>query len=124
MANAAAFSQTLHMTLAAYAATGFAVAGIHAFILLRKPDSAFHRLALRLALLVAVPAALLQPLSGDISARMVARTQPAKLAAMEGQFTTERGAPLRIGGRGVAHHPLRPRDPVRVVAARLPRSAR
>src|SRR5437773_1887710 len=31
MANAAAVSQTLHMTLAAYAATGFAVAGIHAF---------------------------------------------------------------------------------------------
>ena len=29
MANAAAVSQTLHMTLAAYAATGFAVAGIH-----------------------------------------------------------------------------------------------
>src|SRR2546426_12323408 len=28
MANAAAVSQTLHMTLAAYAATGFAVAGI------------------------------------------------------------------------------------------------
>src|SRR5438309_9735467 len=35
MANAAAVSQTLHMTLAAYAATGFAVAGIHAFLLLK-----------------------------------------------------------------------------------------
>ena len=31
-------TQTLHMTLAAYAATGFAVAGIHAFLLLRDPD--------------------------------------------------------------------------------------
>jgi cytochrome d ubiquinol oxidase subunit I len=98
MLNPAAFSQTLHMTLASYAATAFAVAGIHAFMLLRSPDSPFHRLALRFALIVAVPAALLQPVSGDISARMVARTQPAKLAAMEGQFTTERGAPLRIGG--------------------------
>ena len=98
MLNPAAFSQCLHMTLASYAATGFAVAGIHAVLLLRNPGSAFHRLALRLALIVGVPAALLQPVSGDISARMVARTQPAKLAAMEGQFTTERGAPLRIGG--------------------------
>src|SRR5690606_17308897 len=33
-----------------------------------------------------------------ISAKFVAKWQPAKLAAMEGQFRTERGAPLRIGG--------------------------
>jgi cytochrome d ubiquinol oxidase subunit I len=33
-----------------------------------------------------------------VSARYVARWQPAKLAAMEGQFRTERGAPLRLGG--------------------------
>jgi cytochrome d ubiquinol oxidase subunit I len=43
-------------------------------------------------------AAVLQPISGDLSAKHVARHQPAKLAAMEGQFRTERGAPLRIGG--------------------------
>jgi cytochrome d ubiquinol oxidase subunit I len=42
--------------------------------------------------------ALLQPISGDVSARQVAEQQPVKLAAMEGQFRTERGAPLRIGG--------------------------
>jgi cytochrome d ubiquinol oxidase subunit I len=98
MRNPAAFQQTLHMTLAAYATTGFAVAGLHAALLLRGPVTRFHRRALAIALLVGVPAALLQPLSGDLSARVVARTQPAKLAAMEGQFRTERGAPLRIGG--------------------------
>ena len=48
MMNPTAFSQTLHMTLAAYAATGFAVAGIHAFMLLRDRNNRFHRLALRL----------------------------------------------------------------------------
>ncbi len=52
MANAAAVSQTLHMTLAAYAATGFAVAGIHAFLLLKDPANAFHRRALEIALIV------------------------------------------------------------------------
>ena len=41
---------------------------------------------------------MLQPLSGDLSARVVAETQPVKLAALEGQWATERGAPLRIGG--------------------------
>src|SRR5688500_12845226 len=98
MMNPAAFHQTLHMTLAAYTATGFAVAGIHAFLLLRDPANRFHRLAMSIALVVGVPAALLQPISGGISAKQVAKYQPAKLAAMEGQFATERGAPLRIGG--------------------------
>jgi len=98
MANSAAFAQTLHMTIAAYAATGLAVAGVHALMLLRNAKSPLHRRALRVALVIGVPAALLQPLSGDVSARMVATRQPVKLAAMEGQFETERGAPLRIGG--------------------------
>jgi len=96
--NPAALTQTIHMTLAAYAATGFAVAGIHAFLLLRKPANAFHRRALHIALLVGGPAALLQPLSGDRSAKMVAQHQPAKLAAMEAHFRTESAAPLIIGG--------------------------
>jgi cytochrome d ubiquinol oxidase subunit I len=98
MMTAAAFPEMLHMVLAAYAATGFAVAGIHAFLLLREPGNAFHRRALSVALLVGVPAAIAQPFSGDISARYVARWQPAKLAAAEAQFTTEKGAPLRVGG--------------------------
>jgi cytochrome d ubiquinol oxidase subunit I len=98
MANRAAFSQTLHMTLAAYAATGLAVAGIHAIMILRGSTNPFHRRALGIALLAGAPASILQPLSGDLSARMVAETQPVKLAALEGQFETERGAPLRLGG--------------------------
>jgi cytochrome d ubiquinol oxidase subunit I len=98
MMTPAAFPQVLHMTLAAYASTGLVVAGIHAWPLLREPDNAFHRRALAVALLIGAPAAVLQPLSGDLAARFVARYQPVKLAAMEGQFRTERGAPLRIGG--------------------------
>ncbi|HXG84746.1 MAG TPA: cytochrome ubiquinol oxidase subunit I [Pyrinomonadaceae bacterium] len=53
MMNPHAFPQTLHMTLAAYAATGFVVAGIHAFMLLRADrNNRFHRLALSIALTV------------------------------------------------------------------------
>jgi cytochrome d ubiquinol oxidase subunit I len=96
--NPAALQQTLHMTLAAYAATGFAVAGVHALLLRRDPLNAFHRRALSIALMVAAPAALLQPLSGDLSARNVAEYQPAKLAAMESLFRTQAGAPLLVGG--------------------------
>jgi cytochrome d ubiquinol oxidase subunit I len=89
MFNRAAPAQVVHMTLAAYAATGLAVAGVHAFALRRgTPYRAFHRGALQIALLVGVPAALLQPLSGDWSARDVAERQPMKLAAMEGHLRT------------------------------------
>jgi cytochrome bd ubiquinol oxidase subunit I len=98
MMNPAAFAQTLHMTLAAYAATGFVVAGIHAFMLRRDPRNQFHKSAIAIALTMGGVAALLQPLSGDILAKMVAQNLPVKLAAMEGQFATEKGAPLRIGG--------------------------
>jgi cytochrome d ubiquinol oxidase subunit I len=98
MRSPAAFQQALHMLLAAYAATGLAVAGVHAWMLLRGGSPALHRRALTIALLVGAPAAILQPLSGDVSARVVAGTQPVKLAALEAQWKTERGAPLRIGG--------------------------
>jgi len=98
MLNAAAPAQVLHMTLAAYAATGFAVAGIHAFLILRGRRAPFHRYALSIALLVGAPAAVLQPISGDYAATTVARHQPAKLAAMEALFETRSGAPITLGG--------------------------
>src|SRR4051812_40865585 len=98
MLNPMAFQQTLHMTLASYAATGLAVAGIHAFLLLFDPTNAFHRRALTAALVLGGPAAVLQPISGDISARSVAARQPVKLAAMEAHFETEASAPLILGG--------------------------
>src|SRR3972149_6496391 len=86
MLNPAWKTETVHMTLAAFVATGFAVAGIHAFMLLRNRENLFHRRALAIALSVGGGAAVLLPVSGGFSARCVARHQPAKLAAMEGQF--------------------------------------
>jgi cytochrome d ubiquinol oxidase subunit I len=98
MMNPAALGQTTHMLLAAYAAVGFAVAGIHAFLLLRDRRNIFHRHAMAIALAVGASGAILQPVSGDLLGQTLARHQPVKLAAMEGQFKTEQGAPLRIGG--------------------------
>lgn len=98
MMNPHAFPQTLHMTLAAYCATGFVVAGIHAFMLLRDKQNRFHERALSISLIIGGISALLMPLSGDILAKAVAVNQPVKFAALEGQFETVTGAPLRIGG--------------------------
>ena len=96
--NDAWFSQALHMTLAAFTATGFAVAGIHAYMMLKKKNIEFHRKAFHIALIFGGIAALLQPISGDISAKDIAVRQPVKLAAMEAHFETEKGASLIIGG--------------------------
>ena len=98
MANPATLPQVIHMTLAAYAATGFAVGGIHAGLMLRGRSAGFHRHALTIALLVGAPAAILLPLSGHYAAAHVARHQPAKLAAMEALFETRAGAPITLGG--------------------------
>lgn len=98
MLNPASFHEVLHMTLAAYVATGFAAAAIHAFFVLRDRGNQFHRSALGIALTVGCISAPLQIISGDFSARSVAKLQPAKLAAMEALYKTQRGAPLRLGG--------------------------
>ena len=98
MFNPAWIPEAIHMTLAGYAATGLMVAGVHAFLLRRDRDNMFHRLALGIALVVGGIASVAQPISGDFNARFVARDQPIKLASLEGQFKTQRGAPLRIGG--------------------------
>ncbi|MCY1082478.1 cytochrome ubiquinol oxidase subunit I [Archangium lansingense] len=90
--------QTAHTLLACYQASAFAMAGIHAFVLLRHPGAAFHRKALSVALPLACVSALVQPLVGHQSAEHVARAQPVKLAAAEGLFQTQRGAGLSVGG--------------------------
>ncbi|WBL27061.1 cytochrome ubiquinol oxidase subunit I [Zunongwangia sp. HGR-M22] len=98
MLNPAWFTQALHMTLAAFVATSFGVAGIHAFQILRGKFLEVHKKAFQISIFFGAIAALLQPLSGDLSAKDVAERQPAKLAAMEAHFETEKGAPLFVGG--------------------------
>lgn len=98
MLNDAWFSQALHMVIAAFVATGFAVAGVHALMILKNKNVEFHKKAFRIAATCAAIAAILQPLSGDISAKDVAKRQPAKLAAMEAHFETVPSSSFLIGG--------------------------
>jgi cytochrome d ubiquinol oxidase subunit I len=92
------FHLALHSSLSCYVATGFAVAGVYAVGLLRGRRDAYHRSALDIAIAVAGIAALLQPLSGDFSARRMAKYQPTKLAAMEAHYETASHVPLLVGG--------------------------
>ncbi|MFT5166928.1 MAG: cytochrome d ubiquinol oxidase subunit I [Saprospiraceae bacterium] len=96
--NDAWFTQALHMTFAAFASTGFAVAGVHAILLLRGKKIRFHKEALKIALVFGSIAAFAMPITGDLAAKSVAIRQPAKLAAMEAHYHTEESAALIIGG--------------------------
>jgi cytochrome d ubiquinol oxidase subunit I len=88
----------VHSTLSCYIAVAFAVAAVYAAARLRGRRDAYTRSAILVAMAVGGTTAVLQPLSGDFLAKFVFQTQPAKFAAMEGQFRTESAAPLRIGG--------------------------
>ncbi len=98
MLNQATPTQTTHMIVAAYMVTGFLVASVYAWSRLRGRDGVYQRPATALGLALGAVSAPIQIVAGDLSAKMVARTQPVKLAAMEGQFRTEAYAPLRVGG--------------------------
>lgn len=98
MFNPAWLPEALHMIPAAFAATGFAVAGVHAWMVYRGKNVDFHWKSFRIAATFGALAAIVQPLSGDLAAKSVARLQPAKLAAMEALFHTQASAPLLLGG--------------------------
>ena len=98
MFNGAFLSEAIHVTLAAFVSTAFAVAGVHAFLLLKNRSRLFHQQAVKTALIFGSVAALLQPISGDFSAKDVAKRQPAKLAALEALYKTSKPADLVIGG--------------------------
>jgi cytochrome d ubiquinol oxidase subunit I len=91
-------TEVAHATMAAYVFTAFAVAGVCAFDWLRGRRTLHNRASLRVAMLVAMVAIPLQFIIGDIAARFVADNEPAKFAAMEVIHTTERAAPMTLGG--------------------------
>jgi cytochrome d ubiquinol oxidase subunit I len=98
MFNRAWLHQSVHMQLAALQAVGFAVGGIHAWLLLRGRAPDLNLKALRIAMTIGAAASLVQPIAGHWAGERVAELQPAKLAAIEGHFETSRRAPLTLGG--------------------------
>jgi cytochrome d ubiquinol oxidase subunit I len=90
--------ELIHMYVAGYIVTGFVVAGCYAFGRLRGRWGRYERVALTIPLTVAALASPVQILIGDWAARDVATTQPTKLAAMEGLYSTTPGAPEHLLG--------------------------
>jgi cytochrome d ubiquinol oxidase subunit I len=98
-ANPAWAPMAAHSTLACYAAVGFAAAANYAWTLWRRPDAGrYAQLGLGIAMSVAVVAAMAMPVTGDVLAKRAHVHQPAKLAAAEALFVTQRRAPFTVGG--------------------------
>ena len=102
MFNPAWPTEVFHTMIACYVFTACLLASIYALKCLRNaPGTAVHDMAqkaLRVAMIGALIALPVQAVIGDAAARFDAEHEPEKLAAMEGQFKTQAGAPLRIGG--------------------------
>jgi cytochrome d ubiquinol oxidase subunit I len=96
--NPSSVDRIVHTILGAWLAGAFFVLSVSAFYLLRNRHRESARPAMKIALVVAALASLLQLASGDRSARIVTEHQPAKLAAMEGLFETTSHAPLHLFG--------------------------
>lgn len=93
------FPQRLsHALFGAWLSGSFLVISVSAFYLLKRRHEEFARRSLRIGLTVALIASVLQVITGDISARGVAKNQPAKLAAFEGLYNSTSNAPETLIG--------------------------
>ncbi len=94
-----AWWQYLHVLMGALVAGGFVVAGIGAYYLLSQREPSLGKRFVRGGVIVAAISSVLTVFpSGDRQGADVTTYQAEKLAAMEGLFPTERGAPLAIIG--------------------------
>jgi cytochrome bd ubiquinol oxidase subunit I len=89
--NPSSMTRLAHVLGGAFVLGAFFVLSISAYYLLRGRHEDAARRSFSGALALALVFSLLQVVSGDRSARQVAHTQPAKLAALEGVFTSEPG---------------------------------
>jgi cytochrome d ubiquinol oxidase subunit I len=90
--------ELVHMYVAGFIVAGFITAAVYAFAWLRGRRGRYEHVALVVPLTIAALAAPVQIVVGDWAARSVAREQPTKLAAFEGLYESEAGAPVHLGG--------------------------
>ncbi|WP_250658421.1 cytochrome ubiquinol oxidase subunit I [Alkalimarinus coralli] len=85
-----------HMVIASLLSASLIVAGINAWYLKRNQHRTFAKVGFSFAMWSLLLLAPVQILLGDFHGLNVAEHQPVKLAAMEGIWENEQGAPLRL----------------------------
>ncbi|RLE16520.1 MAG: cytochrome ubiquinol oxidase subunit I [Acidobacteria bacterium] len=94
--NPYAFLKFFHQLPAAYTVGGFFVMGISAWHILRKSNVDFFKKSFRLAAAFTFIFAVVVVITGHLSGEEVAKYQPAKLAAMESLWNTEKPAGMSL----------------------------
>lgn len=84
--NPSSMDRLSHVLCGAWQAGAFLVLSVSAYYLLRRRHEEFARASMKIGLVVAVAASLLQLVTGHGSAVTVAKYQPAKLAAYEAHY--------------------------------------
>lgn len=87
-----------HTLMGAWQAAAFFVLSVSAFYLLRKRHAEFAGGSIKIGLVIAVFASIMQLVTGHGSASTVAVTQPAKLAAFEGHYPADAPAGMYLFG--------------------------
>ncbi len=85
-----------HMALASFLTGGFVVAGVSALFVLRGHAVESAQRALKMTLVLLAVISPLQLFIGDMHGLNTLEHQPTKVAAMEGVWHTEKGAPLLL----------------------------
>lgn len=86
----------MHMALASFLTAALVVAGVSAWFILQKREFEANRKALSIALWMLLLLAPLQAVVGDFHGLNTLKHQPMKVAAMEGNWDTQAGAPLLL----------------------------
>ncbi|MAZ43830.1 MAG: cytochrome ubiquinol oxidase subunit I [Legionellales bacterium] len=85
-----------HMVTGAFLTTAFVVGGVGSYYLFRQKFVEHAKVMVGMAMLMAVFVAPAQIFIGDMHGLNTLEHQPAKIAAMEGLWDTEKGAGLRV----------------------------
>jgi cytochrome d ubiquinol oxidase subunit I len=96
--NPSSVDRLLHTLGAAWMTGATLVLSVGAWYLLKKRHEVFSRTCVKAGLVAASLAMVFQLVTGDFSAKGVAKNQPAKLAAFEGLYETQARAPLYLVG--------------------------
>lgn len=92
--NPSYITRSMHMLMASMLSTSFVVMGISCYYFYQKREVIFASASFVPALYVAFVLSIGQVVLGDLVGIMVLENQPVKTAAMEGNWTTQKGAPL------------------------------
>lgn len=92
--------QYLHNMIGSVVTASFVVASVGAYYLLAHRDEEYGKIFLRMGVIAGIISSFLMAFpTGDGQGKNLAFHQPATLAAMEGLFKTEHGAPLVLIGQ-------------------------